>query len=79
MQRHHRRGGAVAIHAHCVDSTRLSGDAKGYDALVVVGPLLLQVLDEAGDFPMELHHHPAQEQVFKMAESTGIYCQRFIT
>lgn len=34
--------------------------SKGYDALVVVRPLLLQVLDEAGDFPMELHHHPAR-------------------
>lgn len=33
---------------------------KGYDALVVVRPLLFQVLDEAGNFPMELHHHPAR-------------------
>lgn len=30
---------------------------KGYDPLIVVGPLLFQILDEAGDFSVQLHHH----------------------
>lgn len=35
---------------------------KGYNPLVVVSPLLFQVFDETGDFPVELHHHPESQK-----------------
>lgn len=38
---------------------------KGYNPLVVVRPLLFQILNEAGDFPVELHHHPELEKTQK--------------
>lgn len=34
---------------------------EGYNPLVVIRPLLLQVLDEAGDFSVKLNHHPGLE------------------
>lgn len=30
---------------------------KGYDPLIVVRPLLFQILNQAGDFSVQLHHH----------------------
>lgn len=34
----------------------------GYNPLVMVGPLLFQILYEAGDFPVQLNHHPVLEK-----------------
>lgn len=38
---------------------------KGYNPLVMVRPLLFQILNEAWDFPVKLHHHPGLEKTPK--------------
>lgn len=35
---------------------------KGYNPLVMISPLLFQILYEAGNFPVELHHHPEKTE-----------------
>lgn len=37
---------------------------KGYNPLIVVRPLLFQILNEAGDFPVQLHHHSGDKRKY---------------
>lgn len=38
----------------------------------MVCPLLFQVLDEAGHFPVELHHHPGLEKTEEIDYQTAM-------
>lgn len=40
----------------------------------MVRPLLFQILNEAGDFPVELHHHPGLEKTQKEIVAEVTWC-----
>lgn len=37
---------------------------KGYNPLIVVRPLLFQIFNEAGDFPVQLYHHSGEKRKY---------------
>lgn len=49
--------------------------SEGYNALVLVCPLLFQIINEAGDFPVELHHHPENERRVDLQAAVVTWCR----